>query len=108
MKDSFGFGSFSLRKKEKTGYMIVAALIGCIFILGPCIYRATGDEVTITVSERERVHNRSGEGARYLVWTEEGEVFQVSDSISYLTFRASDRYGKLIDGSGSEHPVHYP
>ncbi len=93
--------------KEKLGTCAVYLLFGwpvllvvCPIIYVPC-YRASCDSVEFTVDSRERVATGSGDSTRsyYLVWSGEGEVYCVCDSWSYLSFDASDRYGRLREGS---------
>lgn len=86
--------------KVKAAMGGVGVIVVVLFVvLGPCIYRATEETVTITVSEKERVAARSSdESSKYLVSTTSGEVFCVSDSLAYMNCRASDRYFKLKPG----------
>lgn len=77
------------------------AILLLVFVfLGPCIYRSTAEEITITVAEKERVTQNTSEGvsSKYIVSTKEGEVFEVTDSMSYMNCRASDRYFRLKPG----------
>jgi len=78
--------------------MVLGAIVMfmvCV-VMGPCIYRSTEDSATITVDDKERV--AGGNSSKYLVWTTQGEVFQVADSASYMSCNASDRYGRLKPG----------
>jgi hypothetical protein len=56
--------------------------------------------VTFTVERRERVTYSFGDSVEsyYLVWSQAGEVFQVKDDLSFLTWNSSDRYGQLKEG----------
>lgn len=81
--------------------MFKTAVIG-ILILSPFItyvscYRWSLKSAEFTVDRRERVVKGSGDSTQsyYLVWSQEGEVFTVNDSWSFLSWDSSDRYGKL-------------
>lgn len=58
----------------------------------------TQDDVTITIQEKDRVVNRNGKGAKYLVWTEEGEVFRNTDYLLFGKFNSADLQGSLHEG----------
>jgi hypothetical protein len=98
MRSSWSKAGLGGTRKE-TNINGVAAIIVILFVcLGPCIYRASEDTVTITVTEKDRVTSRAAESSQYLVWTTQGECFSVSDSVSYFSCNASDRYGRLKAG----------
>lgn len=54
-------------------------------------------EVTFTVEDKERVMDRGGDGARYLVWSKD-ETFENVDSLLKGKFNSSDLYGQLKEG----------
>lgn len=60
----------------------------------------TSDNVDFTVRDRERIVTGSGEStsSKYLIFTEEGEVFENTDSWLRLKFNSSDVYGQLEEG----------
>jgi hypothetical protein len=71
--------------------LIVVVLF--LFIVVPIPFkRASTEVITITVEDKERVENN------YLVWTKEGEVFEISDSLAYMRFNSSDFYGEIEVG----------
>ena len=70
--------------------VLIAIIFDCIRVYG------TQEEVTFTVSEKSV--KRYDDDDKYLVFTEEGEVFQVTDEFLLLHFNASDLYGQLKDG----------
>lgn len=57
-------------------------------------YRASAEQVTITIQEKDRISE--GETSRYLVWTYEDEVFENTDSLFFWKFNSSDVYGELL------------
>jgi hypothetical protein len=86
--------------RRKLYRVIVALGIISPFVLFITAYRSSLTPVEFTVDHRERVTSGSGENASsyYLVWTQEGEVYKVTDTWSFLRWDASDRYGKLKEG----------
>jgi hypothetical protein len=68
--------------------VIVTACSSLVAAIGANIV----SETTITVEERIGAH---GEYGRYLIISEEGEMFTVEDNIFRLQFDASDRYIQL-------------
>ena len=70
-----------------------------LLIIGICIevsYQTTRDTVAITVAEKSR--GSEGSGSDYLVWSTDGECFEVDDAFWYGHFRASDVYGQIEEG----------
>jgi len=63
-------------------------------------YRSSSELITFTVDRRKRVTKGSGDSlnSKYLVWSHEGEVFEVTDSWAFLIWNSSDRYGQLREG----------
>jgi hypothetical protein len=57
----------------------------------------THKQVTFTVSKSERVVNSSGEGARYLVYTNKG-VYENTDSFWNGKWNSSDLYNQIQVG----------
>lgn len=78
-------------------WMIAISLLVGLPVGGIYVFNYNYEELTIVVQEKERVIDSSG--SNYLVWTEEGEVFKVSDALFRWEFNASDRYGKLTEGN---------
>lgn len=92
-----------MRKKI---WIYIRALCGITVLAAPLILGGitvaaffAKDDVTITVKDKERIVNRNGKGARYLVWSEEGEVFEDVDSFLGWKFNSSDIYGQLDEGT---------
>lgn len=56
------------------------------------------ESIVITVKDKERVANRDGDGAKYLIWSEDGETFENVDSLFKGKFNSSDLYGQLERG----------
>ncbi len=89
----------------KTKAVVKTSLI-VLIVLSPFItyiscYRWSLKPAQFTVDRRERVVKGSGDSTQsyYLVWSQEGEVFTVNDSWSFLSWNSSDRYGKLHEGA---------
>ena len=77
-------------------------IVGGLLTLASCntvIHFATMDEVSATVTGKERVVSGSGESvsSKYLVFTD-GETFKNTDSWLALKFSSSDLHGSLKDG----------
>lgn len=78
-------------------YIIIAVALIFIAIIFNCIrVYGTQEEVTFTISEKSV--KRYDNNDKYLIFTEEGEVFQVTDEFWLFHFNASDLYGQLKDG----------
>jgi hypothetical protein len=63
-------------------------------------YRSSLRSVEITVTDKARITkgNRDSVSGYYLVYSNDG-VYQVSDSILFLTWNSSDKYGKIEPGN---------
>ena len=93
-----------MKTTKKGGVGALVLILGTILfgaiIVGTCLlagkyYDTT--EVTFTVTEKELM-DRDGNGARYLVWSED-ETFENVDSILKGKFNSSDLYGQLKVGN---------
>lgn len=75
---------------------IVLILVAAAFVLPPLL---TSEIVTITVTDKERVMQGSGEDAssKYLVFTDT-EVFENTDCLVLGKFNSSDVYGQFKVG----------
>lgn len=64
------------------------------------LYYTSSEQVTITVSDKERTTESSGKSvdSKYLIFTE-GEVFQNTDAITFFKFNSSDIQGQLHQDS---------
>lgn len=98
-----GFEGFGVA----VGIIIGAIVIG-LFVLGGNLIGAYYNEetVTITVKDKERVVDRGGDEARYLIWSEDGETFENVDTIIKGKFNSSDIYGQLERGKTYDCKVH--
>lgn len=87
--------------KYALGVALVVLLViaGC----GGCAYKTWGTKTTetITVKSKERVENSSGNGAKYLVYTED-EVFENTDAWLNGKTGSSDLYNLLEEGQTYE------
>jgi hypothetical protein len=95
-KPSFGTRIWS-RCKSIFKTSAFGLLILTPFITYISCYRWSLKPAQFTVDRREQVVKGSGDSTQsyYLVWSQEGEVFTVNDSWSFLIWDSSDRYGKL-------------
>ncbi len=99
--------SYSRLKENLIYWLIIGLMVSPVvfFTVGPIIYipcyRTSLKPAEFTVDRRERVVKGSEDStqAYYLVWSREGDVYCVTDSWSFMTFDASDRYGRLREGS---------
>lgn len=78
---------------KNKGFMITIAVIILLTTAIMVANIASKDVVEATVSRTERIAN--GDDSKYLVFTEEGEVFQNSDSWFFLKFNSSDLHGQI-------------
>lgn len=98
-----GFEGFGVA----VGIVIAAIIIG-LFILGGNLIGSYYNEetVTLTVKDKERVVDRGGDEARYLIWSEDGETFENVDTLIKGKFNSSDIYGQLERGKTYSCKVH--
>lgn len=73
----------------------IITLIVILFIGALVSPRLTYDEVTVKVTDKERITGK--ESSYYLIFTE-SETFKNSDSLVYFKFNSSDLYGMLKEG----------
>lgn len=77
----------------------VAAFIGALYVARVPVYEySTARNVDFTVQRVERVTNADGNGAKYLVWSQEGDTYQNIDSFWWLKYNSSDVQGQLVPG----------
>ncbi len=80
----------------------IGVLVTLIVILGICVvvygvaYSLTLGNETITIKEKWIKYE--GQGAKYLVGSEDGQVFQITDSIIKWRFDSSNLYADLDEG----------
>jgi len=82
---------------------LIAGLPFALLIFGPflvqyLIYANTQDMVEIRVVKAERVGDRSGDGARYLIFTPQ-ETFENTDAMAFRKFNSADLYGRIRVGA---------
>lgn len=82
--------------KETVFGLIILAVLICWVVLYPIAWSMSGSYRTITVNEKERVY-QNRDSSKYLVFTDQG-VFEVTDSLLWMSFDASDRYAELKPG----------
>ena len=89
-------GAFIAVHSERNALALVIAILAPLAAMtAPVVlYRGSVAEATIAVTGKERT---SGNAGVWLVFTD-GEVLCVTDSISFWTFNASDRYGAIVIG----------
>lgn len=77
--------------------VLAIAAVGAIIALPIYYVKGTEEQVTITIKKTERIVQRGGNDAKYLVFTD-SEVFEDTDSILNGKFNSSDLYGQLENG----------
>ena len=75
--------------------LFVILILVAIFIY-PIAYRSSGDYATFTVKDKERI--TEDRDSYYLIFTEDGEVFENDDSLLFWKWNSSDVYGELEVG----------
>lgn len=71
-----------------------------IALIGGCSYgvhTATQEQVTFTVTDKERIVEKGGASSKYLIYTN-AETFENTDSLLAMKFNSSDVYGRLQEG----------
>ncbi len=76
--------------------LVVLGTISAFVFFG--FYFATNHHnVEFTVNKAERVVDRGGKDARYLVYTDKG-TYEITDSLVNGRFNSSDLYGSIVAG----------
>jgi len=79
-------------------YWFGLLLVACLLVaLCAGVYRGSAENVTIVVQEKERVAD--SDSSKYLIWAEDGDVFENTDSLWFGKFNSSDLYGDLMVGN---------
>ena len=90
------------KKKLYTYAKTLGVMLFVFFIISvyPIAYTMSSDTEIVFVSKTDRVSYGSGSDLshKYLVYTKDGETFEIVDSFVFLTFRSSDIYGKITSG----------
>jgi len=82
-------------------------VIAVILAIGTCsmgYQYGTIRSETITIKRLERV--TSGDSSKYLIYTNEGEVFENTDALFHGKWDSADLYGHLDEGSRYEVTVY--
>lgn len=77
----------------KGKFIMFIVLLFVILIGYSVVYYNTSEIIEITIKDKERI--TEGKRSKYLIYTENEEVFQNTDSFLFLKFNSSDLYGKL-------------
>lgn len=81
--------------------VVVLAIIGFIIFASVNSWNnwanSTRGEVTFTVKDKERVSDGDS-SSKYLIFSQEGEVFENTDSYHFGKYNSSDLYGQLEVG----------
>lgn len=86
------------------GILLVIVLLALLFTDLPLLLITnnprSGDSggAYLTIEDKERIMD-SSDSSRYLIWTEEGEVFENTDQLLVGKFDSSDIQGQLKVGS---------
>ena len=86
-----------MRWKLWAGVLVVGAALW--FGKTPILGYWTSRDVEFTVQRTERVVDADGSGARYLVWTTDGNTFQNVDNMWFWKWNSSDVQGRLVAGA---------
>lgn len=76
--------------------LVIVLFIGSLIFFS--VYKSTNKhDVTFTVNKTERVQDRNGQGAKYMVYTDNG-VYQNTDSVLNNKYNSADLYNELKVG----------
>ena len=81
---------------------VIILIVLFVLMIGSCncyINYGTAEDITITVTEKDRIVQGSGDSisSKYLIFTN-GEVFQNTDTIWYGKFDSTDIQGRIKPG----------
>lgn len=85
-----------MNKKGLIGILLVV-VVAVLIMTYPISYALTSGEETITVKDKWVKYH--GNDAKYLVISEDGQVFEVSDSIIRWRFDSSNLYADIDIGN---------
>lgn len=82
--------------KFKTKFKVFLTIVILLGVTYPTLYMFSSEEVTVTVTDKERITTGSGEDleSKFLVYSE-GEVFENSDTWLFFKFNSADVQGEL-------------
>ena len=86
----------SLNKKGLIGILLII-VIAVLLITYPVSYAFTSGEETITIKDKWVKYH--GNDAKYLVSSEDGQVFEITDSIIRWRFDSSNLYADIDVGN---------
>ena len=89
----------SNKTQERFGLLAIALVL--VWLVGyPVAYRASSESATLVVQDKFIKRSGAGEHAedRYLVSTEDGRVFENTDSFVFFKWDSSNVYAKLRKG----------
>lgn len=92
-------GRYSRRSNWGFGFAMLAAaalVIGLIAVYPVALINSKRD-VTITVTDKQRVCESGGGSCKYLIFTDKG-TYKDTDSLLFRKFASSDLYGNLKTG----------
>ena len=86
--------------------LIPLAIVGIVAVT-PIIHFTTMEQVSFTVTDRERI--QTAESSRYMIWADmpngSSEVFENTDSILSLKFNSADLQGRMREGNTCDATV---
>lgn len=79
---------------------IIPVIFLLLLIFPVALYYTSGEEIQITVTDKERITKSSGKSveSKYLIFTDE-EVFENVDAMTFFKFNSSDIQGHLHQDS---------
>jgi uncharacterized protein (UPF0333 family) len=86
-----------MNKKGLVGILLLIIVIAILMITYPISYAFTSGEETITVKDKWVKYH--GSDAKYLVSSEDGQVFEITDSIIRWRFDSSNLYADIDIGN---------
>jgi len=80
-------------------YLAIAAAIALIYIAKtPIFYYSTIDNKIITVKQADRIVTTDMTSSKYLVWDQEGNTYENTDTVWFLKWNSSDVQGQMLQG----------
>lgn len=78
-------------------WVIIITMLGIVGIIYAGFYYDSADTIDITVNAKDIKYKSSD--AKYLVSAASGEVFEITDTYTFMRFDSSDTYFKLQSGA---------
>lgn len=80
-------------------YLAIVLAIGVIYIAKtPIFYYSTMDTKVITVKQADRIVANDMSTSKYLVWDQEGNTYENTDTVWFLKWNSSDVQGQMLAG----------